>query len=72
MQSAFGAARSSLGLSMAAVADRVLPSDYAARGRTTHEAFLESEERFRILVEGLHDYAIFMLDPHGNVVSWNS
>jgi PAS domain S-box-containing protein len=31
----------------------------------------ESEQRFRLLVEGVKDYAIFMLDPHGNVVSWN-
>jgi PAS domain S-box-containing protein len=31
-----------------------------------------SEERFRLLVEGVTDYAIFMLDPDGNVVTWNS
>jgi PAS domain S-box-containing protein len=31
----------------------------------------ESERRFRILVEGVNDYAIFMLDPTGNVISWN-
>lgn len=31
-----------------------------------------SEERFRLLVEGVTDYAIFMLDPQGNVVTWNS
>jgi PAS domain S-box-containing protein len=34
--------------------------------------FLESEERFRILVEGVQDYAIFTLDPGGKVVSWNA
>jgi PAS domain S-box-containing protein len=33
---------------------------------------LESEERFRILVEGVQDYAIFTLDPSGNVVTWNA
>ncbi len=32
----------------------------------------ETDERFRLLVEGVKDYAIFMLDPHGHVVSWNS
>jgi len=32
----------------------------------------ESEERFRLLVEGVQDYAIFQLDPEGNVVSWNA
>jgi len=31
----------------------------------------ESEERFRLLVEAVQDYAIFMLDPQGNVSSWN-
>src|SRR6202043_40006 len=31
----------------------------------------ESERRFRILVEGVTDYAIFMLDPAGTVVNWN-
>jgi diguanylate cyclase (GGDEF)-like protein/PAS domain S-box-containing protein len=31
----------------------------------------ESEERFRLLVEGVRDYAIFMLDPEGRVASWN-
>ena len=30
-----------------------------------------SEERFRLLVEGTQDYAIFLLDPEGRVVSWN-
>jgi PAS domain S-box-containing protein len=32
---------------------------------------VESEERFRLLVDGILDYAIFMLDPDGRVVSWN-
>jgi len=31
----------------------------------------ESERRFRILVEGVTDYALFMLDPTGAVVNWN-
>lgn len=32
----------------------------------------ESEERFRLLVEGVQEYAIFQLDPDGNVISWNA
>lgn len=28
-------------------------------------------DRFRLLIEAVTDYAIFMLDPGGNVVSWN-
>ncbi|MEC4749833.1 PAS domain S-box protein [Methylomicrobium sp. Wu6] len=31
----------------------------------------ESEERFRLMVEGVQDYAIFMLDPKGRIISWN-
>jgi PAS domain S-box-containing protein len=34
-------------------------------------ALRQSEERFRLLVETVQDYAIFMLDPDGNVSSWN-
>src|SRR5688572_8453182 len=31
-----------------------------------------SEERFRLLVESVRDYAIFMLDPEGRVLTWNA
>lgn len=37
----------------------------------TNSLLEASEERFRLLVEGVRDYAIFMLDPVGKVVSWN-
>lgn len=30
------------------------------------------EERFRLLVEGTKDYALFMLDTHGIITTWNS
>ncbi len=36
------------------------------------EELRKSEERFRLLVEAVQDYAIFMLDPTGHIVSWNS
>jgi PAS domain S-box-containing protein len=36
-----------------------------------HAAVRESEERFRLLVENVEDYAIYTLDPSGNVTSWN-
>src|SRR5437773_2675500 len=32
----------------------------------------KSEERFRMLVEGVNDYAIYMLDPHGHITTWNA
>src|SRR4028118_1712667 len=31
----------------------------------------ESEEQYRLLVEGVEDYAIFMLDPNGHITTWN-
>ncbi|HEY1589339.1 MAG TPA: PAS domain S-box protein, partial [Rhodanobacter sp.] len=31
----------------------------------------ESERQFRLLVEGVTDYALYMLDPNGLVVNWN-
>lgn len=39
--------------------------------RSAEEALRLSEERFRTLVQGVRDYAIFMLDPQGRVASWN-
>jgi PAS domain S-box-containing protein len=39
--------------------------------REAEEALRESEERFRTMVEGVRDYAIFMLDPDGRITTWN-
>ena len=39
--------------------------------KATEETLRQSEERFRLLVEGVRDYAIFMLDPDGYVATWN-
>jgi PAS domain S-box-containing protein len=40
--------------------------------RKAEEALRLSEERFRLLVTGVRDYAIFMLDRDGRVASWNT
>ncbi|MET0137646.1 MAG: PAS domain S-box protein [Sphingobium sp.] len=40
--------------------------------RAAQEALRSSEERFRLLVESVTDYAIYMLDPVGTVTSWNA
>ncbi|KQT42694.1 PAS domain-containing sensor histidine kinase [Methylophilus sp. Leaf459] len=40
--------------------------------KAAHESLLESERRFRYLVEGVTDYAIYMLSPEGIVTNWNS
>jgi PAS domain S-box-containing protein len=62
---------SASGLLIVVGAGWILQRDYPLR-RSAEAAFLESEERFRILVEGVQDYAIFTLDPSGKVVSWNA
>jgi PAS domain S-box-containing protein len=36
------------------------------------EALRESEERYRMLLDGIQNYAIFMMDPRGQVLSWNA
>ena len=40
--------------------------------KRVEEALRESEERFRMLVSGVKDYAILMLDPDGHIASWNT
>jgi PAS domain S-box-containing protein len=40
--------------------------------KKTQDALRESEERFRLLVQGVTDYAIYMLDPQGHVTNWNA
>lgn len=40
--------------------------------KASHESLLESERRFRYLVEGVTDYAIYMLSPEGIITNWNS
>ena len=31
----------------------------------------ESEQMYRLLLDGVQDYAIFMMDPHGTILSWS-
>jgi PAS domain S-box-containing protein len=44
----------------------------AERGRSGKPEVADSEELVHLLIESLKDYAIFMLDPTGRVVSWNA
>ena len=43
----------------------------ALEARSHLERLRRSEERFRLVVQGVKDYAIFMLDSEGRVVTWN-
>lgn len=48
-----------------------LQSQDVTAQRRAEEELRQSEQRFRLLVEAVQDYAIFMLDPQGHIVSWN-
>jgi PAS domain S-box-containing protein len=39
--------------------------------KLAEETLRQSEERFRLMIESVQDYAIFMLDPDGRVATWN-
>jgi PAS domain S-box-containing protein len=45
--------------------------DISDKRRAQQELFA-AEQRFRLLVQGVRDYAIFMLDPDGRVTNWNA
>jgi PAS domain S-box-containing protein len=44
--------------------------DVSERKQTELE-LRKNEQRYRLMVEGVKDYAIFMLDPTGHIMSWN-
>jgi PAS domain S-box-containing protein len=46
-------------------------SEKEAERKHTEEALHESEARLHLLIEGVTDYAIYLLDPGGKVVNWN-
>ncbi|MFO1015488.1 MAG: PAS domain S-box protein [Caulobacteraceae bacterium] len=40
--------------------------------RAAESALKASEQQFRLLVQGVTDYAIYMLDPNGDLTNWNA
>src|SRR5215204_5357859 len=61
---------SSLAEALRAARGRAEASAHEARSH--QESLRQSEERFRLLIEGVEDYAIFILDPEGRVATWNA
>jgi PAS domain S-box-containing protein len=53
------------------LADKHLDEMEKAR-RVGEDALCESEERYRMLLDGVQNYAIFMMDPRGQITSWNA
>ena len=51
--------------------NQILTQEIRRRAQTEDE-LRESEERFRLLIEGVRDYAIFSLTPTGYITSWNA
>jgi PAS domain S-box-containing protein len=43
-----------------------------SKSESPQRGLFESERRFRLLVEGVIDYAIYLLDPNGIVTNWNA
>jgi PAS domain S-box-containing protein len=60
-----------MGLFAAAFAAWSVQRDSFGRALAT-EQLRESEEKYRSLIDGVQDYAIFTLDPGGKVISWNA
>ena len=60
-----------LGLMMAAAAAWDIRRRNSGRGQA-EEALRDSEEKYRMLLDGVQDHAIFMLDPQGQIMSWNA
>jgi PAS domain S-box-containing protein len=51
---------------------RQLPSQPMFKNWPNSTALHETAEQFHILVDSLEEYAIYLLDPNGNVITWNT
>jgi len=60
-----------LGILVAGVAAWTAVRDSSKRASAA-EAFQQSEERYRMLLDEVRDFATFMLDPQGTVISWSA
>jgi PAS domain S-box-containing protein len=55
-----------------AIGGIIIFSEDVTASHSAEERLREAERRFRTLIEGVKDYAIYTLDPQGRVISWNS
>jgi len=60
-----------LGLLIAVAATWSVQRESSKRG-LAEESLRDSEEEYRMLLDGVEGYAIFMLDPQGKIVNWNA
>src|ERR1700678_2851895 len=60
-----------LGMLLVVIAGRSLLAESAKR-QGSEDVLQESEEKYRILLDGVQDYSIFMLGPQGQVASWST
>src|ERR687884_659149 len=51
---------------------RSAPASQSPHYDPTTERLRQSEQRFQVLIDSIQDYAIYILDPEGFVISWNS
>jgi PAS domain S-box-containing protein len=61
-----------IGRSRVSVHDKAEVGRQDSKRLLIEEALRASEERYRLLLDGIRDYAIFMIDPAGRVISWNA
>jgi PAS domain S-box-containing protein len=61
----------SIGIVINTIEANMRTEDLLEQSQAQAERLRQSEERFRLLMEGVKDYAIYMLDEQGRVASWN-
>jgi PAS domain S-box-containing protein len=61
-----------VGSSVSSAAASAAAPQRDSSGRELAEALRESEERYRMLLDGIQNYAIFMMDAQGRILSWNA
>jgi PAS domain S-box-containing protein len=53
------------------ITSRDITDQYLAQKERQERQAKQTEDKYRLIIESIRDYAIFMLDPSGNVTTWN-